>query len=118
VALVVADLNHDGVGDLVSANNGSATASVLLGDAGGGFHLASSPSVVPQPVAAAVADMNGDAQPDLVTVGSANGNIKIAFGNGAGSFVSTSKYQTASSALAALAVGDLDDDGNMDMVTD
>src|SRR4051812_5982763 len=82
VRLAAADLDHDGVTDVVALNNGSSTASVFLGDPSGGFVLASSPSVVSQPVALAIADVNGDAKPDIVTVGSANGNVHVRLGDG------------------------------------
>ena len=118
VALATGDLNHDGVTDLVALNNGSNTASVFVGDASGGFHLASSTGVVARPVALAVADLNGDAKPDLITVGSANGNINFRFGNGAGAFPTSSTYQSSSTRFLALAVGDLNADGKRDIVTD
>jgi VCBS repeat protein/FG-GAP repeat protein len=61
----VADFNGDGNADLATANAGSNTISVLLGNGHGGFAVGASPGAGTDPVYAAVADFNGDGVPDL-----------------------------------------------------
>jgi len=117
-AFASSDLNDDRLADLVTLNAGSHTASVLLADAGGGFHVASTPGIASRPTALALGDVNGDAKTDLVTVGSASGYIFFQFGDGHGSFYARSTLKTSSTAFAALALGDLNDDGRTDLVTD
>src|SRR5690242_6889684 len=106
-ALATADLDHDGLADLVTLNGGASTASVLLGDAAGGFDAAGTSAVVASPTAVALGDINGDAKTDLVTVGSASGNISIRFGDATGAFPTVSSIKSSSPSLTALALGDL-----------
>ena len=71
-SVAVADVNGDGKPDLVVANYGSNTVSVLLGNGDGTFQA---PAHLrrrrPIPLSVAVADVNGDGKPDLVVANSA-----------------------------------------------
>jgi hypothetical protein len=117
IALLNADLNHDGISDLVTLNAGSGTASVLIAQGDGRYTVSSTPSVT-SPTAIAIGDINGDTKPDLVTVGSASGNVGVRYGDGTGGFPSGASFHSSSTSLSAVAVGDLNDDGRTDVVTD
>ena len=73
VDIAAADVNGDGLPDLLTANTGS-TLTVFLGTGAGAFGAATSiSSPGGGPFALAVADVNGDGQPDLLTAYT-NGN--------------------------------------------
>jgi hypothetical protein len=70
--LVMADLNQDGIPDLVSSNFNSSGVTLLLGKGDGTFSI--SPVMAPTdtyPGATVAADFNGDGIPDLATVNDA-----------------------------------------------
>lgn len=64
--VVVADVNRDGILDLVTANTQAASASVLLGLAGGAFAPRVDLSSGTGPWSVAAADLQGDGTPDVV----------------------------------------------------
>src|SRR5262245_25633045 len=80
-AVVVADVNRDGRPDLATANSGSGTVSVLLGNANGTFQSAQDFNVGVQLFGVAVADVNGDGRPDLVTANRSNSTAGVLLGN-------------------------------------
>jgi uncharacterized protein (TIGR03437 family) len=110
-----ADLNRDGFPDLVTANSGDKTLTILLGNGTGGFAPApASPlSLGLAPQAAALGDFNGDGIPDVATVAFPAG-ITVLFGDGFGGF-SGAKAFTAGSFPVALAIADLNADGKLDI---
>jgi len=123
------DFNGDGRIDLAVVNDGcgnlgygcgnTGTVSILLGDGLGNFTLASSASAGIEPTSMAVGDFNGDGKLDMAVVNKGadwgNGsNLYILLGDGTGDF------QLASSLLqqqnpAAVAVGDFNADGKLDL---
>ena len=83
-AVVAADVNGDGVLDLVTANNGDGTVSVLLGNGDGTFKAAKSYPAGSGPASLAIADVTGDGKPDVVVAGA--GAVSLLAGIGDGSF--------------------------------
>jgi hypothetical protein len=86
LAVVTADLNGDGIADLVTINPGDSTISVLLGNGDGSWTF-----VVPEPkrggcLFVTTADVNGDGIPDLIESFADSGQLAIQLGNGDGTF--------------------------------
>src|SRR5690606_39300526 len=83
-ALAIADLDGDGNADLASANNESATVSVLLGDGAGGFAAALGFPTGASPVALALADVDGDGNADIATANAGSRDVSLLAGDGRG----------------------------------
>src|SRR5262249_2589019 len=91
LAVVAADVNADGLADLVVADNGGNNVSVLLGNGDGTFQPPRTFAAGTGPDAVAVADVNGDGRPDLVvtdfgTTNVAGTTVSVLLGNGDGTF--------------------------------
>ena len=117
--LAVADLDQDGVPDLVLGQDGKVA--VLIGNGDGNFHAGAelniaslSPSFA-RPVALTIADFNGDGIPDIATANLVdNDDVSIFLGLGGGSFAPEVKLLTHDRPHDIVAV-DFDGDGNMDL---
>jgi len=124
------DFNGDGIVDLVSANQGNNTVSVVLGNTQGGFSAPATYTTGPAPTAVVTGDFNNDGILDLA-VTDANcayqvtgmalstlicdgGTVSILLGNGDGSFQSHIDYATGK-APAALVAADFNNDGKLDL---
>ena len=81
-SVTVADVNSDGQLDLIVANAGSGTVSVLLNTTALG---AATPSFAAQqtfatgaiPISVTVADLNGDGQPDLIVTNDGSNSVSV-----------------------------------------
>ena len=119
--VLVADLNGDGIQDLVighvNANQSSVT--VLLGDGLGGFSATQdSPLAVGgNPSSIAVADFNGDGVPDLAIVSEeVNGTVTVLLGDRSGSFSTAPGSPIAAGIMpSSVVVGDFNSDGKPDL---
>ncbi len=125
MSVVVADLNGDGVPDLVvasqcasSSNCGNGQVSVFLGNGDGSFKTAAPYATGPgASYFVAAGDFNGDGNLDLAVVNqtSANSTVAIMLGNGDGTFQAPVAYTTGTTSGMSLAVGDFNGDGAADL---
>ena len=121
VDVATADLNLDGVLDLVVINNGagmlSNTVSVMLGKNDGTFEAQQNYPTGPRPSAVAIGDFNRDGKPDLAAtnnnVGQGN-TVSVLLGNGNGIFNPKQDYLTGVSPKDIVA-GDFNRDGKLDL---
>lgn len=115
-AVTVADMNNDGVPDLVTAG-GSIT--ILLGNGDGTFTSAGSYGVGGATISVAAADLNGDGNLDVVatrpgTVFQPDNKVAVLFGNGDGT-LGAPTILTAGSGPASVKIEDLNGDGLPDL---
>ena len=120
-ALVVADVTRDARPDIIVANAGSNTVSVLVGSGSGSFTpTSSSPlgSGGSNPAVVAVGDVNGDGIPDLVVGNYNSQNVSILLGNGAGGFtLFGSPINTNGGAGPySIVLADVNGDGKLDIL--
>ncbi len=114
VGLAVGDFNNDGKADLVTANSGENTVSVLLGNGDGTFRTHVDSDVGAKPVSVAVGDFDGDGNQDLAVVSQTALSLSILLGNGDGTFQPAVSAPVSSSPFS-VAVGDFNGDGIEDV---
>ena len=116
MTVAVGDVNGDFKPDLVVANQGSSTVSVLLGNGAGGFGAKTDFATGAFPYSVAIGDVNGDLKPDLVVANSGPGTVSVLLGDGAGGFGARTDFATGAHPQS-VAVGDVNGDGKLDLVT-
>ena len=112
-AIALGDLNGDGRLDVVTSQ-----VSVLLNHGDGTFTLKDDYQNPAYPVSLALGDLDGDGKLDIVTAnGGSNplSSISVLLGKGDGTFAPHAEYAT-SSLSDAVALGDLNRDGKLDVV--
>ncbi len=122
--VLAADINKDGDMDIVAAGHGSGI-KVWAGDggSGGSFTWTSKATNLPtngEYTGIAVVDMNGDGNKDILATDYAGTRppIHLWTGNGAGTWTSRDSNFTSTSSenTFGVAAGDVDKDGDMDLV--
>jgi hypothetical protein len=101
--------------DLVVANYGSSTISVLLGTGGGAMQSAVNYNVGANPRSIGVGDFDGDDALDLAVANSGSNSIDVLRGTGTGTFDAPSTYLAGTNPYS-VAVGDLNGDNKQDIV--
>ena len=113
-SVAIGDVNGDGRLDLISANSGSNTVSVLLGNGDGTFQSQTTYAAGQVPNAVAVGDVNGDGRLDIVA-GGQNGGTAVLIGNGDGTFQAPVSYASPRWATSVV-LADLNGDGRSDVL--
>ena len=115
--IAVGDFNGDGIADLAIANRSSNIITVMLGKGDGTFPTKSAAITTgARPIWIGVADFNGDSFQDLAVANQGGNTVTVYPGNGDGTFQAGAVYPTAK-APNALAIGDVNGDGILDIVT-
>lgn len=121
-ALAAADLNDDGHLDLVVANAGNDTISVLLGNGDGTFRQRTDYPTGSNPLYVALGDFNGDGATDIAVANNAGNTVTIYYnqetssGTPLGRFVAGSPRDfSAGNGPASIAVADYNLDGSLDL---
>lgn len=127
-AIAAGDFNGDGKLDLATANYLGSTVSILLNETRRGmvdarFDTASQPSVAvgSGPYALVVGDFNGDGRPDLATANSYDNSVSVLINTTPGGehvprFVLATSPAVGQGPIA-IAAGDFNGDGKLDLVT-
>jgi hypothetical protein len=121
IALTIADMNGDGIPDVVTANFADNTLSILIGRGDGTFKPAITVPVGTGPVFVAAADMNGDGKLDLLVNNNLDGTLGVLLNKGGDAFGA----MTATSLgprrlrpyLQMMVVGDFKHDGKQSVIT-
>ena len=126
--LRVADINSDGVDDIVTTNSEGNNATILLANGKGGFYeAAGSPFACGDaPFGIAIGDINADGKPDLAIInspgsmaeGKGKNGLTVLPGDGTGKFTKMrgSPFE-AGKIPNRIAIGDVNGDGVNDIVT-
>ena len=123
--VVLGDVDGDGDLDLLAANRGNSnfpssrsTVSVRFNNGSGTFSGSQDVAVGDVPSGLAVGDLDGDGDLDFITpdYGSQPGTVSVRFNNGSGTF-SGSQTVAVDNEPYAVAIGDVNADGDLDFVT-
>ena len=115
IGVAVADVNGDGIPDIVVADQGDSSVSVFLGNGDGTFAAPETFAVGQYPEAVVVADLNGDGKPDIIVPDEGPGTVSVLLGNGDGTFHPRPPSPWAQQPRS-VAVADLNGDGKPDII--
>jgi hypothetical protein len=114
VAQAAGDFNGDRNLDLVTANYGDGTVSVLLGNGDGTFHTQTAYNTALGPLAVVSGDFNGDGNLDLAVADSVSNAISVLLGNGDGTFQEHVDYPVGW-APGSIVTADFNGNGKLDL---
>jgi hypothetical protein len=118
-SVALGDVNDDGRLDIITANRDSSTVSVLLGNGNGTFQTQTTFATGSSPRSVALGDVNGDGRLDIITANNNGDNASVLLGNGNGTFKNQTTVSTGSTGSnpRAVALGDMNGDGKLDIIT-
>lgn len=115
-AAASADINSDGIMDILIGAYYSSEIFLFLGNGEGSFDFASSVDVGAGPWMIAAGDVDNDGIPDVVSANSGSDNFSVVFCDSAGGFSPPINYPTGAFPIA-IDLGDIDGDGDLEVVT-
>ena len=115
ISIAAADVNGDGKPDLIVADFGTKSVSVLINSGTGTFGAAVIYTVGNSPTAVAVGDLTGDGIPDIAVTNSADNTVTVLFNNGSGTFTKAGTYATDANP-SSIAIADVDGGSGNDLV--
>ena len=115
-SVVAADVNGDGKPDLICANYGDNTLTVLTNNGSGAFGSNATLSVGGHPYFVVAADVNGDGKPDLISANDGANTLTVLINNGSGSFP-TSATLNVGTGPVWVAAADVNGDGKPDLIS-
>lgn len=124
VTIATADMNGDGIPDLVELSTSDSTVNVVTVDVDGNFNLLSPQSFadITQMSSVAIADVNGDGIPDvIISDGSGSaGGVRVLLNDGHGNLAADVSYASETAVgpgPVSVSVTDINGDGKPDLVT-
>ncbi|OLE66625.1 MAG: hypothetical protein AUG09_06560 [Acidobacteria bacterium 13_1_20CM_2_68_7] len=121
-SLARADVNSDGIDDLIAANRSSNSVSVFLGSSGGSFgppmNFGSTRFDFRGPSAVVVDDFDEDGHPDIAVALEGSDNLIVLRGSGDGTFEFPDRFggRAVGDRPRSMLGGDFDGDGREDLV--
>lgn len=112
--VALADVNGDGLLDLMAANLDSDDVSVLMANGLGGFSPSTGYLVGDAPTSIATSDLNLDGDADLVVSNSGSASVSVLLGDGTGNFGPKADFTTGTGPTR-MALGDLNGDNKPDL---
>jgi len=118
--VLAADVNGDGKPDLISANSGDNTVTVLTNNGSGGFILDATFTVGAYPVSVAAVDVNGNGKIALISADENDGTLTVFTNDGRGGFGYNATLNVGSgpgSGPASVVAADINGDGKTDVIS-
>ncbi|MDO7877798.1 FG-GAP-like repeat-containing protein [Hymenobacter sp. ASUV-10] len=119
VAIVLGDIDLNRSLDILTADSGGGTVSILVNNGGG--YISSNSRVTgigSNPVGLALGDVNGDGYLDLLTANNnGSGTVSVRLNNNGLAGFTTGTDPAVGANPQSIALADLDDDGDLDFVT-
>lgn len=115
VSLVVGDFNGDGIADVAVGESGQGVF-VLFGQANGTLGKPVQVDTSANPTGLAAGSLTTDGRTDLVVADQTTGAVNVYLGNADGSFTAKTSPTTGVSNLSLAALGDLNNDGKLDLI--
>lgn len=112
-----ADMDGDGILDVVVALSGASQAQVFLNDGQGSLMGLPAISTGSQPEGIAAGDLNGDGRPDIVTANKGNDTLSVIMSKPGGGYLPAVPLSTSGKSPVSVVLSDVNQDGIKDIAS-